>query len=74
MPQTDVLRNNADLYKAIYTIVSTLAAYGLSNSQPGYFQCEYLCRLATKALIHLPIPEDPDGGLNPDHNATVTRG
>jgi hypothetical protein len=61
MAQTDVLRNNADLYKAIYTIVSQLAANHLTQPNPisGFppmIDVRSLSSIAAKVFPHLPEP------------------
>jgi hypothetical protein len=54
----DVLRNSKDLYGSIYHIITTMAAYDLSDGNLGLYQSQDLCRIATKVLLHLPLPDE----------------
>jgi hypothetical protein len=55
----DAVRSNADLHRALYQIVGTLAAADIAGrgDVPNW---PYLCRLARASLPHLPPPPDRD--------------
>lgn len=55
---TDAIKNNGDLSRAIYMVVSQLAAARLSGQMLGFLQLTYLADVCATILPHLPIPPE----------------
>ncbi len=54
----DAIRSNADLHRALYRIVGTLAAAHISHREAaiGREMLYGLCKLSAAVLPHLPAP------------------
>jgi hypothetical protein len=52
------IRDNADLHKAVYHVIGTLAAARMARRDIGREGFDYLCELSVAILPHLPPPKE----------------